>query len=269
MTIHHTHPFADPPSARDAVRAFRGRWPPGSPCGRRWGSAGLAGLTVSSLMVANGVPPAHPRALDPLSDLCEAAAGTAGCSGHGAPPRPATARRDLCWHRLRRRAGRSVRQRSMTRRGDRSRRCDDLGRRAGGGLAPGRLVAACHLRPRGAVADEGHRGSPGAPQGLATPSWAEPAPNLDPEVLGWAVRPARDTVTRAGEGRLMPCGWRRLCEPEPSRAAVSTQQAMLIRPGIRPAMNESPRRRCRRTGRQRGEALDRSAASTTTLEPPW
>ena len=72
MTIHHSHPFADPPSARDAVRAFRGRLASGVTL---WTSAGErrpAGLTVSSLMVANGVPPRLVALVDPLSDLCEA-----------------------------------------------------------------------------------------------------------------------------------------------------------------------------------------------------
>jgi flavin reductase (DIM6/NTAB) family NADH-FMN oxidoreductase RutF len=67
MTIHSGHPFADPHP--DAVRRFRGRlggavtlWTAGSAQRR-------AGLTVSSLMVANGEP-AHVLALiDPDSDL--------------------------------------------------------------------------------------------------------------------------------------------------------------------------------------------------------
>lgn len=72
MTIHHSHPFADPPSARDAVRSFRGRLASGVTL---WTSAGErrpAGLTVSSILVANGVPPRLLALLDPLSDLCEA-----------------------------------------------------------------------------------------------------------------------------------------------------------------------------------------------------
>ena len=72
MTIHSEHPFSDPQSARDAVRQFRGRlaagvtlWTSGSESGRR------AGLTVSSLMVANGTPPRVVALVDPLSDLLE------------------------------------------------------------------------------------------------------------------------------------------------------------------------------------------------------
>lgn len=69
MTIHSHHPFADPEHERDAVRRLRGRlggtvslWTAGAGTGR-------AGLTVSSLMVANG-DPAHVLALvDPDSEL--------------------------------------------------------------------------------------------------------------------------------------------------------------------------------------------------------
>lgn len=76
MTIHSSHPFADPESARDGVRRLRGRlggtvtlWTAGSLADR-------AGLTVSSLVVANGEP-AHVLALvDPDSDLAEAVRAT-------------------------------------------------------------------------------------------------------------------------------------------------------------------------------------------------
>jgi flavin reductase (DIM6/NTAB) family NADH-FMN oxidoreductase RutF len=72
VTIHSSHPFADPPSARDAVRAFRGRLASGVTLWTSMGERRPAGLTVSSLMVANGVPPRLLALLDPLSDLCEA-----------------------------------------------------------------------------------------------------------------------------------------------------------------------------------------------------
>jgi len=72
VTIHDTHPFADPPSARDAVRAFRGRLASGVTLWTAAGERRPAGLTVSSVMVANGVPPRILALLDPLSDLCEA-----------------------------------------------------------------------------------------------------------------------------------------------------------------------------------------------------
>ena len=71
MTIHYEHPFAEPEPERDPVRRLRGRlggtvslWTAGS-------GARRAGLTVSSLMVANGAP-AHVLALvDPDSDFAE------------------------------------------------------------------------------------------------------------------------------------------------------------------------------------------------------
>lgn len=67
MTIHTTHPFADPEP--DEVRRFRGRlggavtlWTAGSPEER-------AGLTVTSLMLAHGEQPQILALLDPDSDL--------------------------------------------------------------------------------------------------------------------------------------------------------------------------------------------------------
>lgn len=76
MTIHHTDPFADPPSARDAVRAFRGRLAAGVTLWTAVGERHPAGLTVSSVMVANGTPPRLLALLDPLSDLAAALAGS-------------------------------------------------------------------------------------------------------------------------------------------------------------------------------------------------
>ena len=72
MTIHSEHPFLEPESERDPVRRLRGRlggavtlWTAGEGRGR-------AGLTVSSLMIANG-DPAHVLALvDPDSDFADA-----------------------------------------------------------------------------------------------------------------------------------------------------------------------------------------------------
>lgn len=67
MTIHDTHPFADPDP--DPVRRLRGRiggavtlWTSGSGRGR-------AGLTVSSVMVAGGEPGRLLALVDPDSDL--------------------------------------------------------------------------------------------------------------------------------------------------------------------------------------------------------
>lgn len=72
MTIHSEHPFLEPESARDPVRRLRGRlggavtvWSTGRGQER-------AGLTVSSVMVANGSP-GHVLALvDPDSDFAAA-----------------------------------------------------------------------------------------------------------------------------------------------------------------------------------------------------
>lgn len=69
MTIHSTHPFAEPEEERDPVRRFRARlggtvsvWTSGSGPSR-------TGLTVSSLMVAHGDPGHVLGLVDPDSDL--------------------------------------------------------------------------------------------------------------------------------------------------------------------------------------------------------
>lgn len=74
MTIHSDHPFADPASARDPVRRFRGRlggavtlWTAGQGHER-------AGLTVSSMMITGGTPARVLALLDPDSDLAAALA---------------------------------------------------------------------------------------------------------------------------------------------------------------------------------------------------
>lgn len=71
MTIHSENPFLEPPAERDPVRRLRGRlggqvtlWTSGSEESR-------AGLTVSSLMVANGQPGRVLGLLDPDSDLVD------------------------------------------------------------------------------------------------------------------------------------------------------------------------------------------------------
>ena len=77
MTIHSTHPFADPEP--DPVRRFRGRlggavslWTAGEGIDR-------AGLTVTSLMVAHGEPARLLALVDPDSDFVDTihASGTA------------------------------------------------------------------------------------------------------------------------------------------------------------------------------------------------
>jgi flavin reductase (DIM6/NTAB) family NADH-FMN oxidoreductase RutF len=74
MTIHDTHPFADPDP--DPARRFRGRlggavtlWTAGS-------GAERAGLTVSSVMVALGEPGRVLGLVDPDSDLATVVART-------------------------------------------------------------------------------------------------------------------------------------------------------------------------------------------------
>jgi flavin reductase (DIM6/NTAB) family NADH-FMN oxidoreductase RutF len=76
MTIHHSHPFADPPSARDAVRAFRGRLASGVTLWTAVGERRPAGLTVSSVLVANGTPARLLALLDPLAELTDALRGS-------------------------------------------------------------------------------------------------------------------------------------------------------------------------------------------------
>lgn len=71
MTIHSEHPFLEPEGERDPVRRLRGRlggvvtlWTAGEGPDR-------AGLTVSSVMVANGPEPRVLGLVDPDSDLLD------------------------------------------------------------------------------------------------------------------------------------------------------------------------------------------------------
>ena len=69
MTIHHEHPFVDPPATRNALRQFRGRLPaPVTVLGAGEGSS-RTGLTVSSLLVVPGDPGQVVAMVDPDSDL--------------------------------------------------------------------------------------------------------------------------------------------------------------------------------------------------------
>ena len=77
MTIHSEHPFLEP--ERDPVRRLRGRlggavtlWTSGTGDG----PLDRAGLTVTSMLVANGQPPRVLALLDPDSDLAEMLAET-------------------------------------------------------------------------------------------------------------------------------------------------------------------------------------------------
>jgi flavin reductase (DIM6/NTAB) family NADH-FMN oxidoreductase RutF len=80
MTIHSTHPFASEP---DPVRRFRGRlggavtlWTAGE-------GAGRSGLTVSSLMVANGDTASLLALVDPDSDFLDLVRETERCVVQG------------------------------------------------------------------------------------------------------------------------------------------------------------------------------------------
>lgn len=71
MTLHTEHPFAEPP---DAVRRFRGRLGGAVSLWTAGVGADRVGLTVSSLMVANGDPALVLGLVDPDSDLYDAVA---------------------------------------------------------------------------------------------------------------------------------------------------------------------------------------------------
>lgn len=80
MTIHSTHPFADPDP--DPARRLRGRlggavslWTAGDLDDQH----GRAGLTITSLMLANGEPPRLLALVDPDSDLADVLADTGRC----------------------------------------------------------------------------------------------------------------------------------------------------------------------------------------------
>jgi flavin reductase (DIM6/NTAB) family NADH-FMN oxidoreductase RutF len=76
VTIHDTHPFADPDP--DPVRRLRGRLGGAVALVTAGDAAGVrAGLTVTSLMVANGEPARLLLLVDPDSDLHDVVADTA------------------------------------------------------------------------------------------------------------------------------------------------------------------------------------------------
>lgn len=85
MTIHSSHPFAD--ADPDPVRRLRGRLGGAVALVTSGGDAeddgGRAGLTVSSLMVANGDPAQVILLVDPDSDLHDVLTGR-GAHGHRA-----------------------------------------------------------------------------------------------------------------------------------------------------------------------------------------
>lgn len=77
VTIHTEHPFADPPGSRRELRRVRGRWPAGvsvwtSTSGTTASRHRPVGLTVSSLVFADGEPGEVIGLVDPASDLADA-----------------------------------------------------------------------------------------------------------------------------------------------------------------------------------------------------
>lgn len=74
MTIHSDHPFLPPESERSPIRRARGRLTSGVTLWTTTHQGRPAGLTVSSMMVADGDPGGVVALLDPDSDLWEAAA---------------------------------------------------------------------------------------------------------------------------------------------------------------------------------------------------
>jgi flavin reductase (DIM6/NTAB) family NADH-FMN oxidoreductase RutF len=69
VTIHHEHPFVDPPASRNALRQFRGRLPAPVTVLTTGEGAARAGLTVSSLLIVPGDPGQVVAMVDPDSDL--------------------------------------------------------------------------------------------------------------------------------------------------------------------------------------------------------
>ena len=72
MTIHHEHPFVDPPASRDALRQFRGRLPAPVTLVATGDGSARVGLTVSSLLIVPGEPGCLVMMVDPDSDLVTA-----------------------------------------------------------------------------------------------------------------------------------------------------------------------------------------------------
>jgi 3-hydroxy-9,10-secoandrosta-1,3,5(10)-triene-9,17-dione monooxygenase reductase component len=112
MSIHSTDPFATPEEERSPVRRLRGRLP--APV-TLWTAPGPAGLTVSSMLVADGQPGRVIGLIDDESDLW-AAVEAAGCfavtplgPGHrqladrfaGLMPAPGGLFRGYEWHETR------------------------------------------------------------------------------------------------------------------------------------------------------------------------
>jgi flavin reductase (DIM6/NTAB) family NADH-FMN oxidoreductase RutF len=71
VTIHSEHPFLPPPQDRSAVRRWRGRLPAPVTVWATGSDASRAGLTVSSVLVADGEPSELLALVDPDSDFGE------------------------------------------------------------------------------------------------------------------------------------------------------------------------------------------------------
>lgn len=71
MTIHPEHPFRDPDGERRTPRRLRGRLPAPVTVWTAGEGAGRAGLTVSSMLVADGEPARLIALLDEEADLCD------------------------------------------------------------------------------------------------------------------------------------------------------------------------------------------------------
>src|SRR5262245_23130509 len=76
MTIHGDHPFLPPEQERSPVRRFRGRLPSPATLWTSVYNGERAGLTVSSVLVADGEPGYVLGILDPDSDLWDAVRGS-------------------------------------------------------------------------------------------------------------------------------------------------------------------------------------------------
>jgi flavin reductase (DIM6/NTAB) family NADH-FMN oxidoreductase RutF len=69
---HDVDPFATPPEQRDPARRLRGRLTSPVTVWTAGGPDAATGLTVSSIMVAEGAPPSVAGIINPLSDLWDA-----------------------------------------------------------------------------------------------------------------------------------------------------------------------------------------------------
>lgn len=76
MSIHSEHPFLPPEDERNPLRRFRGRLGSAVSLWTAYDSEQPVGLTVSSMLVADGEPGRVLGLLDPDSDLFEALVGT-------------------------------------------------------------------------------------------------------------------------------------------------------------------------------------------------